>query len=220
VTASGISSRLVGVAGFLLTGLLVLSFVIVSGGKLGAPEANRSDATILDWYTDSGNQGRYVVGAMVGGIAVIAFLAFLVGFRRMIEEAGGPPVLVELAYVGGLILATLEFLEIAVGSAIAATFLFSDTFELDPDTARVVLMIGNIWLPAISGIPGALFMGAASLASRRAGFLPAWLTWTGFVLTPLSVLAWPGFGINGYLAVLWVLLVSIWLLRRRPKAAS
>jgi len=209
----------VGVAGLLVPALLILSFAIVSGGELGAPEADKSDATILAWYTDSGNQVRYVVGAMIGGVAVIAFLVFLIGFRRLLEKAGGSPVLVEVAYVGGLIFGTLAVVAIAVGSSVAATFIYSDTFELDPDTARIVLMIGNVWLSAISGVPGALFMGAASLASRRAGFLSAWLAWIGFVLTPLSVLAFPGFGTNGYLAVLWVLLVSIVLLRRRPKAA-
>jgi len=207
--------RWIGVAGLLLPALLILSFVIVSGGQLGAPEANRSDATILDWYADSGNQVRYPLGAMIAGIAVIALLVFLVGLRRMLEEAGAPGVLVELSYVGGLVLATLAFVEIAVGSSIAATFTYSDTFELDPDTARVVLMIGNVWLPAISGIPGALFVGAGSLASRRSVFLPGWLTWTGFVLAPLSLLAFPGFGINSYLPAVWVLLVSIVLLRRR-----
>ena len=215
MTESGTSSRWVGVAGLLVTVWLVLSFVIVSGGQLGAPEANRSDATILDWYTDSGNQTRYLLGAMIGGIATIAFLVFLVGLRTMLEQAGAPSVLVELAYVGGLIVAMLSFVETAIGSSIAATFAFSDTFELDPDTARIVLMIGNIWLPAISGIPGGLFVAAACVAGRRAGFLPGWLTWTGFVLTPLSVLAFPGFGANSFLPVLWVLLASIVLLRRR-----
>lgn len=208
-------SRWVGTAGLFLVALLISSFAIVSGGQFGAPEANRSDATILAWYTDSGNQTRYLLGAMIGGIAVIAFLVFLVGFRGMLQEAGAPGTLVELSYVGGLILAALAFVQIAVGSSIAATFAFTDTFELDPDTARIVLMIGNIWLPAISGIPGALFVGAASLGSRRAGFLPAWLTWTGFVLTPLSILAFPGFGANSYLALVWVLLASLVLLRRR-----
>ncbi len=213
--AAAAQDRWVGAAGIALTALLILSFAIVSGGQLGAPEANRSDATILEWYTDSGNQLRYVLGAVIGGIAIIAFLVFLVGLRRMLERGRAPAVLAELAYVGGLIVAILSFVETAIGSSIAATFTFSDTFELDPDTARVVLMIGNIWVPAISGIPGALFVGAASLASRRAGLLPGWLTVTGLVLTPLSVLAYPGFGANGFVVVVWVFLASIVLLRRR-----
>lgn len=209
-------TRWVGVAGLVLVALLVLSFLIASGGHFGAPEADRSDATILDWYTDSGNQARYLLAAMIGGIAVIAFLVFLVGLRGMLEEAGAPGALVELSYAGGLVMATLAFVQLAVGSSIAATFAFSDTFELDPDTARIVLMVGNIWLPAVSGMPNALFVGATCLAARRAGFLPGWLTWTGFVLTPLSALAFPGFGANSYLAVVWVLLASFVLLGRRP----
>ena len=209
-TATG---RWVGVAGLALVVLFILSWQVASGGGLGAPEADRSDATILDWYTDSGNQFRYVLAAMIGGIAVVAFLVFLVGLRGLLEQAGAAGSIVELAYVGGLMVAALAFVQVAVGSAIAATFVFSDTFELDPDTARIVLMIGNIWVPTISGIPGALLVGAASVASRRARFFPGWLTWTGFVLTALSLL--PLFGANSYAAVVWVLLASIVLVRRR-----
>jgi hypothetical protein len=213
-------TRSVGVAGLAVTALLILSFAVVSGGAFGAPEANRSDATIVEWYTDAGNQVRYLLGAIIAGLAVVAFLVFLVGFRRMLEEARASAPLVELSYAGGLVLATLAFVEVAVGSTVAATLTFSDTFELDPETARIVLMIGNIWLPAISGIPGALFLGAASLAAHRAGFLPRWLTAIGFLLTPLSALAVPGYGANAYLPVLWVLLTSVvLLLRRSPRPA-
>ena len=45
--------RWIGVSGLALFVLLILSWQIVSGGGFGAPEADRSDATILDWYTDS-----------------------------------------------------------------------------------------------------------------------------------------------------------------------
>ena len=76
-------------------------------------------------------------------------------------------------------------------------------------------MIGNIWLPAISGIPGALFIGAASRIAPGP-LLPRWLTWTGFVLTP-SALA---FRVGGQLVLAgrMVLLVSIVLLRGSPAA--
>jgi hypothetical protein len=50
---------------------------------------------------------------------------------------------------------------------VPSTFVFSDTFELDPDTARVVLTIGNIWLLSFAGAIGALLVGAASLAPPR-----------------------------------------------------
>ena len=66
--------RWVGASGLLLVVLLICSFVVYSGGGFGAPEADRSDATILDWYTDSGNQVR-VLGQVrrlaAQGIAVL-----------------------------------------------------------------------------------------------------------------------------------------------------
>jgi hypothetical protein len=210
------AGRWVGVAGALVPVLLVLSSVLVTGGG-GAPEADRSDATILEWYSDSGNQVRYVLGAVVAALAVLALLVFLVGLRVALESAHAPRAATELAYAGGLVLASLAFVEIAVGSSIAAIHIFSDTFELDPDTARIVLTIGNIWLPAVSGAPGGLFVGAAALAARRARLLPGWVTWAGLVLAPLSVV--PAFGANSYLPVLWVLLASIPLLRRCARPA-
>jgi hypothetical protein len=209
-------SRWVGLAGLTFCGLFILSFVVA----FGAPEAMRSDEKILDWYLDSTNQTRFLVATMIGGLGGIAFLVFLVGLRRKLAEADAPDVLVELVYAAGLILIAMLAVGAAIGSGVVATLVFSDRFELDPDTARIVLTIGNIWMPAFAGVPGALFLAAASLASRRTGFLPGWLVWVGFVLTPLVFLAYPGFGINTYLAAVWVLLVSIVLLRRREAAVT
>ncbi len=211
MTASRIGNRWVGIAGLVLVLSFVVSFFV--GGR--APEAIRSDETILDWYSDSVNQYRFVAGAMIGGILGIALLVFIIGFRRMLAEARAPEVLVELTYAAGLVFLAVLAVGGAIGSSIAATLIFSDTFELDPDTARVVLTIGNIWIPAFAGIPGAVFLGVTSFACRRTGLLPTWLVWVGFVLTPFVCLAYPGFGLNAMLLIVWMLLVSIVLLRRR-----
>ena len=204
--------RWVGAAGLLMCAAFILSFVIA----FGAPEAIRSDEQILDWYLDSTNQLRFVLGTLVGALGGLALVVFIVGLRRMLSEAGAPEALVEVAYVGGIVLVAMIAVGAAIGSSVAVTLTFSDQFTLEPDTARLVLTIGNIWIPAFAGVPGALFLGAASLASRRAGLLPSWLVWVGFVLTPLAFLAFPGFAINTYLVAVWILLASIVLLRRRP----
>ena len=86
----------------------------------------------------------------------------------MLAEAGAPEVLIELMYAAGLILITMLAVGAAIADGVAVTLVFSDRFELDPDKARIVLTIGNIWMPAFAGIPGALFLAAASLASRPA----------------------------------------------------
>jgi hypothetical protein len=206
------SYRWVGLAGLVLVVSLVASILIA----FGAPEAIRSDEKILDWYLDSTNQYRFVIGTMIGEIiGGTALLVFIIGFRRMLAGADAPDVLVELAYAAGLVFLAVLAVGAAIGSSIAATLIFSDNFQLDPDTARIVLTIGNIWIPAFAGIPGAVFLGVTSFACRRTGLLPTWLVWVGFVLTPLMLLAYPGFGINTYLVVVWILLASIVLLRRR-----
>jgi hypothetical protein len=201
--------RWVGVAGVVVAALLIGSFAIVFPG---APEADRSNETILDWYDDSANQARYVVVAVLGGLAVIAFLVFLVGFRGLLLDIGARATLVDLAYAGGLAFAVLALVGIAVGSTVAATFIYSDTFELDPDTARIVLMIGNVWMPTIAGAPGSLFVGASCLALRDTGFRPLWPVRLGYVVTLLALV--PLFGVNSYLVALWVLLFSIVVVRR------
>jgi hypothetical protein len=208
--------RWIGVAGLVAAALDILSFAILFPG---APEANRGDTTIVDWYADSRNHVLLLVSAVVAACAVAAFLVFLTGLRRWLVDAHASPALADIAYAGGMVFAAVALAGIAVGSSVAATFVYSDEFELDADTARVVLMAGNVWLVALAGIPGGLFVAAACLAARRAGALPGWIVWSGFVIAVLAVLAFPLFGVNAILVVLWVLVVSLVLVRRAPAKA-
>jgi hypothetical protein len=164
------SFRWIGVSGLTHVGLLIVAFIV---GK--APEAEKSDSTILEYYTDSGNQVKQMITAIIALAAVCAFLVFATGLRSMLLDSGAPSPLPDLAFVGGLVSGTLALAGFAVGTAVPATFVFSDTFELDPDTARIVLTIGNIWLLSFAGASASLLVGAVSLASRRTGLLPAWL---------------------------------------------
>jgi hypothetical protein len=209
--------RWIAVAGLVFVGLLIVAIAVGT-----APEAEKSDATILDYYGDSGNQVKQIVVALVMTIGLTAFLAFVTGLRLILVEAGAPAPLPDLALVGGLAVALLALVGIAIGTAVPATFVFSDTFELDADTARVVLTIGNIWLLSFAGATGSLLVGAASLASRRAELLPAWLEWTGLIAAPLMLLSLPLFGLAAIALVVWVLAVSLVLLlrSRRERSAS
>jgi hypothetical protein len=206
------SAARVGAAGLVLVATLVLSFLVA----YGAPEAIRSDEAILDWYLDSANQLRFLLGAMIGGVGVLALLVFVVGLRRLLADAGAAEGLVELGYAAGVVLVAVVAVATGIGSSVAATLAFTDELDLDPDTARIVLTIGNIWLPAFAGIPGALYLAATSLACRRTGLLPGWLAWLGLALAPLAFAAFPGFAINTYLVAAWILLASVVLVRRRP----
>ena len=201
------SVRWLGVAGVVFFVLTIIAFAVGT-----APEGETSNETILDYYEDSGNQAKQVVAALILTIALTALLVFVTGLRVVLVDAGAPAPLPDLAFVGGLAFALIALVGVAVGTAVPATFVFSDTFELDPDTARVVLTMGNIWLLSFAGAIGALLVGAVSLASRTIVLLPAWLTWTGLIASPLILLSLPLFGIATIAVAIWVLAVSIVLL--------
>jgi hypothetical protein len=137
------------VAGLVFVVLLVPAFIIGT-----APEAETSDETILDYYTDSGNQAKQVVAAVILAVAVISFLVFVSGLRQLLVDARVSGALRDLTLAGGLAFAIMALTGISIGTAVPATFVFSDTFELDPDTARVVLTMGNIGFSASPGSRG------------------------------------------------------------------
>jgi hypothetical protein len=208
------SARWIGVAGLVGCGLAIVAIAIAS-----APEADASDEKLLDRYGNSGNQVRFLASSVVIATSLMAIIIFVVGLKRLLAEAGAPGVLVDVTLVAGVLTCAVGLVAAAVGASLAVTLVFSDTYKLDPNGARLILTAGNIWLSAIAGIPAALLLASASLAARRSRALPSWLVWLGFVLTPLVFLAFPGFGANLSLFLLWVLVTSLVLLLRRPLVA-
>lgn len=201
-------------------GLVFVALLIVAIAVGTAPEAEKSDTTILDYYEDSRNQAKQIATALIVTIALTAFLAFVTGLRLVLVEAGAPPPLPDLAFVGGLAFGLIALVGIAIGTAVPATLVFSDTFELDADTARIVLTIGNIWLLSFAGATGSLLVGAVSFASRRTKLLPAWLEWSGLIASPLILLSLPLFGLATIAVVVWVFALSLVLLLRRTREPS
>lgn len=203
-----------------VAGLVFVALVIVAIAVGTAPEADTSDATILDYYEDSGNQVKQIAAALILTVALTAFLVFVTGLRDLLAQAGAPAPLPDLAFVGGLAFALIALVGLTIGTAVPATFVFSDTFELDPDTARVVLTIGNIWLLSVAGATGSLLVGATSLASRRTKLLPAWLEWAGLIAAPLMLLSLPLFGLAAIAVAVWVSAVCVVVLTRTGQPAS
>ena len=200
-----------GIAGLAFCALVVAGFVIQ-----GSPaEASADDAAILKYYTDSGNQLRQVLGAALIGLGLLCFLGFLVGLRSASTRAGSNAPLAAFAFTSGVVFVALFYVSVAVGTSLSAAE--SDVFELDPDTARVVLTIGNFWLFGFAAMAASPLVGATSLVSRRTGLLPPWLTWTGFVVAVLLLPAPILYGLPMALFLLWTLATSIALLRSLPR---
>jgi hypothetical protein len=148
-------------------------------------------------------------------VAIISFLVFASGLRGPLADAvGNRSVLPDLAFASALAFAVLSSAGWAVESAITATREFSEDFETSADVARLIRHLGAWWLPSLGAMMASLLVAATSLAARRTRFLPAWLTWTGYVVTILLLLSLPLQFFGTLIAALWVFATSIVLLVR------
>src|SRR5262245_45345112 len=93
-----LGARWVGLSGLVFCALVVASLVLVN-----PPEADQSDAAILDYYTDSASRAKEYGSAILVGLGIIAFLVFVTGLRdvlaRVVGERSSLP---SLAFAGVL----------------------------------------------------------------------------------------------------------------------
>lgn len=203
-----------------LAGLVFVALVVLAVFLGLAPVADETDAAILDHYTDSGNQVRQVLTAVSLALAALSFLAFVTGLVECVHRRARASCWPALADRRAIIFVTLVLAAVAVGTAVPAMFVFSDRFELDVQTARVVLTMGKLWLLGFAPMAAGLFLTAAVLGARSAGLLPAWLVRRGLAIAVLLLFSGPlsGFPLVGL--VLWVVSASICLLRERAQPTA
>lgn len=89
--------------------LLIVAFIVGTG-----PEADTSDATIVDFFEDSGNQIRGIVSAMIALVAVCAFVVFASGLRLIVRDSGAPDPFPDLVLIGALLFAALALTGFAI----------------------------------------------------------------------------------------------------------
>ena len=211
------SSRLGGVAGLLYVAAVVVGSLVAGGPD----EGPASDATLLAHYSDSGNQWRAFVGALVIGVAAIAFLAYLLALCERLAPAGAPwPPLVKLAFASGVAFVVIDEVGAAIGAAIPAAAIYSDQLSdfHDAEFMRVLLILGHHWLAGLASVLAAPLVAAASLQARARALMPRWFVWAGLVLAVLllfSQLAFTGIPIG-----LWIIATALWLLLARDKVAA
>jgi glucan phosphoethanolaminetransferase (alkaline phosphatase superfamily) len=211
-------SRWGGVAGLAYVALVVAGHVVAGGPG----EAGASNAELLDYYNDSGNQYRVWIGSLLIGVAASAFVVFLVALCTRLSPASAVrPAAVLIAYASGIAFLVVDALGAAIGGAIAAAFVYSNELASfsDTETARVLLVLGNHWLAGLASVLGAPLVVAVSLEARRRALMPSWLAWSGLVLGFLLLLSQLAF--VGIPILLWIVAMGIWLLRSpRPETAA
>ena len=199
--------------------LFIVLFGIAIGLVADVPGAGSTDAKILSYYQDHGNQVKLEISYFVCTLAVVALLWF-VGFLASQVRSAAPdmPWLGRIVTASGAASGVVMLAGFAASSAVAATADHTSRFHIDPDTARVISDFGYP-LTFETGLPlAAPLVLATTLALRRARLIGRWLSWAGFVVSATCVVGFLGVPMALYL--LWMLAVAIVLLRRREVMAS
>lgn len=185
--------------------LFVAGFIVFP-----TPSNGKDTAKWARWWSDSGHRTAAIIGAYLMVFGLLAFVWFMWGLNQRLRDRGG------MMITFGTLFVALALVSALVRAAIAGGKQFGQTPV--PPGAEFARQFDNIGFGVLL-VAGALAAGAftatASYLARRDVILPGWLTMAGYVVAALQLVA--GFFFPFALFPLWVLVVSIVLLRRTSR---
>ena len=206
-----------------LGGIVFVVLVSASAFLPGSPPmTDDPPSEIVRFVVDKGDEIRWA--GYLGALAMIPFFWFLASLWRLLRRGeGGTPRLTVMATLGGAFAAILG----ALGGILLAVIPIIGVKELGPGATRAFFILAaNVGLLPLFGIAALTF--GASVVFIRSRVMPAWLGYLG-LLTALVALA-GGYAtvstreevftvafVGFLLATLWILLVSIFMLRKAPE---
>jgi hypothetical protein len=195
-----------------MAGLIFVALFVASGVIFGDPPGSgATDETILSYYRDDGNQLKLEIALLLATAAALFFIWFVGWLSAALRQAEGEPAwLSRVALISGGAFAAV----MVVG---AATYQFAsdsvddnpDRFQLDANLARL-LNNAAYTLTSETAFPVAAPLAlATSFVSLRTAFLPRWLGWLGVAASVGCVLGFVG---GGGVFLIWIALLSVYLL--------
>jgi len=145
---------------------------------------------------------------LLPGLSLIAFLWALARLRAALPPEAGGVASALIGTAGGLFAAAAAGVAATTGGAAFAVDHVDGLPTGDVATIAIVLDSAGeiffvIWLCAAAAL-----VWAVALAGRRAGVLPSWIVWGGFVLVPVLPLGWLLFGLPMLLFLVWLATVT------------
>lgn len=201
------ATRWAGVAAILFAVLFVVGMTIPGD----TPAADESDETIVEYYSDSGNQTALIVAAYVETVAAISLAAF----AALSLGSGQAEPLMRVARGSAYLVAAAVAIGIFAIAAVGAGAKFDDA-PVDAGAARFLPDVGYGAIFVLGGLAGSAMVGSASLHWLRTRTMPMWLVWFGF-LCAVALL----FGVVFIPMValpLWAIAVGVVLLLRKGGA--
>lgn len=187
-------------------------FAVGTGLSGGSPQDDASAAKVVSYYRDHATSTK--IGSLILVIAAVLLVLFAAQLREVLRrgEPGGR-VFPVAAFGGAVILAVGACLDAVVGFALAQAA--DHRFAGSAQTLNV--LSNNDFFVLIGGI--ATLLLATGIATLRSPVLPRWLGWTAVVIAIISLAGPAGF-VGAVLAMVWLLVVSIFMFRRADQVAA
>ncbi|HZP25958.1 MAG TPA: hypothetical protein VFB90_02825 [Dehalococcoidia bacterium] len=209
-------NRIGAISGILFVVLLIAGVVMAIGDT---PDSSDPDADWVKYLNNDSQLIRNVIGGYLLVFSAIAFLVFLVVLARHLRQASaGEEILPTIAFVAGV--AFVASLIAATGGLIAepANLKLGDAPAPSVDFARNIQAVGFVILLIGGALSAAAMIAATSLIILRTHMLAAWIAILGFVAS--FALLFGAVFLPLIALPIWMLIVSVALLRRPEAAAS
>ena len=195
------AAMLTAVVGALHAILFLTSWWLLSD----APGPDATDAEIVDYYTSASSRRVTLAGLYVTPFAGIAFIWFLVAMRMWIEGTAHRRSILQsnVQLVAGILYVGMFFAAGAALSVLAAGIEFDDT-SVDPVVSRAFPVYGGSLFFVFAFRMAAMFVFTTSAIAHRAGILPRWFAWLGYVVGAFLLL-------SASFELWFVLVFPVWL---------
>ena len=204
-----------------VTGVLaIVLFIVGAALTSGEPDAKKSDAKIVAWLTDNGNQTKMFIGAAFVALAGAAFLWFFGVLRAELRtREGGDGRLSATAFGAGVVVVALLYVGMMMSLVVPATASYTSKYKVDANTARLFENLA-FWAAGFAMFAAAVLVGATAVVSLRTAAFPKWYAYASFVVALLALFFIPLFGAPGVIFALWIATTSVILLRRSLAGAE
>jgi hypothetical protein len=199
-------SKIAGACGLLFVALFAATAVLITAHQPSGDTVSNKE--VISYFKD--HKDALQAATFLMAIGGLCFLVFLGGVRERLHGERSV-----LTVASGVLMVGMLFALVAILGAIPAALDYQKPFTVDPGTGRLLLALSfyAVWY---ASIPAAVFVGSASAAAAKSGALPVWLTRAGYAVAVLSIVALVAFPVGPALGALWVIPVSVVMLRRAP----
>ena len=199
----------------------IASFIV--GGE--PPKVSDSADEVVSYYTD--DRGQVIVSSFLFAVGLVLLLWFAAAIANALRERGeGRVAATVLAAAAAWV--PIQLVLTGIGAALA------HSIAANGDADVVSALFNLSWvLDMVGALPIAVFALATSLGLRRTQMVPEWLSWGGIVVAVLLALRSTTWARDGFwsptgeylfivipLALLWILVTSIVLVRKLPASTT